>query len=358
MSGKVLLYTHALVGGGGERLWASLASVLAAQGYDVIFAEDHVANENRGLLSSAVRVVTLGGGHLASTRALAHLLKRERPDVALSAIGASNLKLIAANMMAGRRTPVVISYHGFDDWKSGKLSFLTYALLPILSRLADKVVAVSDGLAEVITSRWRARADRVVSLHNPVFFPDNIHVPAPEALAARSNQILAVGRLVPEKDYPTLLTALSRLKTKDATLLILGAGPLESELRNLAKSLDVQSRVTFAGYATSPWHAYADAKCFVLSSRKEAFGNIIVEALAHGLPVVATRTVGADYILDGGTYGRLVAISDVDALAAAIDATLADPCANAQRVTRAATFSMAARVPANIALIESVKRRI
>lgn len=356
MSGPVLLYTHALVGGGGERLWASLASALAEAGYDVILAEDRAGFENRGLLNPAVRTITLGDGHVASTRALARLLARERPIAALSAIGASNLKLAAADVLSGRKTPIVLTYHGFDDWKSGKLSFLTYAMLPLLSRMSARIVAVSDGLADELKSRWRARRAAVETIYNPVFFPQTIAVPRAEDLRNRPNRLLAVGRLVEDKDYPTLLAAMAKLKTKDATLTVLGAGPLEAELLAQAHQLGIADRVTFSGYATEPWSAYAMAKCFVLPSRKEAFGNVIVEAMAHGLPVVATRNAGSVVTTDDGRFARLVPIGDADAMADVIDATLANPGAPDARAQRAQSFSMAARVPAYVKLIESVRR--
>lgn len=356
MSGTVLLYTHALVGGGGERLWASLASALADAGYDVVLAEDRTAYENRGLLNSAVRVVTLGGGHMASTRALARLLARERPIAALSAIGASNLKLAAANLMSGSKTPTVLTYHGFDDWKLGKLGFFTYALLPLLSRMSARIVAVSDGLAHDLKTRWRAKPTAVDVIYNPVFFPNTIDVPSADGLARRHNRLLAVGRLVEDKDYPMLLAAMTKLKTDNVTLTVLGDGPLEADLLAQARQLGIADRVTFAGYATEPWPAYAAAKCFVLSSRKEAFGNVIVEAMAYGLPVVATRNAGSVISLDDGRFGRLVPVGDADTMADAIDATLRDPGSPAARVQRAHAFSMAERVPAYVNLIESVRR--
>src|SRR5262249_20190636 len=98
---RLLFYTHGLVGGGGERVWALTASGLQRRGHDVSFAVDFVAKENEHLLVPEVRRHVLGRGHGAAVSALARVLRQERPDVAFAAIGASNLKLIAAKALAG-----------------------------------------------------------------------------------------------------------------------------------------------------------------------------------------------------------------------------------------------------------------
>jgi glycosyltransferase involved in cell wall biosynthesis len=116
----------------------------------------------------------------------------------------------------------------------------------------------------------------------------------------------------------------------------------------------LQGRVDLAGYQPEPWPHYRHAKCLALSSQSEQFGNVIVEALAHGLPVVATNCTGPREILDEGRYGEIVPIGDADALAAAIDRALEAPGNPEPRRDRARSFSFAARVPHYVNLIEEV----
>jgi glycosyltransferase involved in cell wall biosynthesis len=351
---RILFYTHGLVDGGGERLWACLASSFKQRGYDVIFAQDFEADENKHNLDPSIPLHTLGRNHIAATRRLAQLLRDEKPDVALSAIGGSNLKLLLASALSRAATLPVITYHGEMEWKTGWLSYFSYAGLPLLSRWATRTVAVSDGLAYLLKTKWRAHTRRMVTIFNPVFFPRDVQIPTPHELAERENLVLSVGRLVPEKDYLTLVRAFARLKTANARLVILGKGPEQHRIEAEVRKLRLEGRVLLPGYVKEPWTVYQSAKCFVSSSNSEPFGNVVVEAMAYGLPVVATACSGPHHILDHGTYGRIVGIGNHVQLAQAIDATLASPGDPAQRRQRAEDFSFEARVPAYESLIREI----
>lgn len=351
---KILFYTHGLVDGGAERLWACLASAFKVRGYDVIFVQDFEAEDNRANLDVDIPLFTLGANHVRAIRRLAELLRRERPDIAISAVGGSNTKLLAAKLIARSGVRVVISYHGYNEWRSGWLSWLTYLGLPVLSRIADRTVAVSEGLRDELVRRWRSDESRTVSIHNPVFFPESAPVPDAAELAARDNLVLAVGRFVPEKDFMTLIRAFALVRTPGVRLVILGKGPQRAMLEREIERHGLQSRIAMPGYSREPWTHYAAAKCFVLSSVSEPFGNVVVEAMAHGLPIVATACSGPLEILQHGRYGRIVSLRDEVQLAQAIDDTLADPGDPDARRGRADEFSFAVRVPAYVALVEAV----
>ena len=354
MSNKILFYTHGLVDGGGERLWSCLASAFKARGNDVIFVQDFEADENRSNLDRAIPLFTIGRSHWRAVRRLADILRQEKPDIALSAIGGSNTKLMLAKWLARSPIRTVITYHGFCEWRSGLLSFVTYLALPVLSAFADCTVAVSDGLREQLIKRWGARPQKTITILNPVFFPAAAPVPSETELCERPDVLLAVGRLVPEKDFPTLLRAFARLERPSARLIILGKGPEEARLKTLSKDLGIASRVTLAGYSKEPWRFYSQAKCFVLSSLSEPFGNVVVEAMAYGLPIVATASAGPQEILRHGKFGRIVAAGSDLQLAHAIADTLEHPGDPAPRRRRAEDFSFAVRVPAYEELVRSV----
>ncbi len=351
---RILFYTHGLVDGGGERLWACLATAFKERGYDVIFAQDFEADDNRQNLDPSIPVHTLGRNHILATRRLARLLKTEKPDVALSAVGGSNLKLLLASVLSRAPTLPVITYHGEMEWKSGWLSYFSYAGLPLLSRWATRTVAVSDGLFDLLVTKWRAHPQKMLTILNPVFFPHSIEIPSADELAERENLVLSVGRLVPEKDFQSLVRAFARLTHKDARLVILGKGPEQARIETEVRKLGLQDRVLLPGYLKEPWTVYGAAKCFVSSSTSEPFGNVVVEAMAYGLPVVATACSGPHQILDHGTYGRIVGIGNDLQLAHAIDATLDQPGDPAFRRQRAEAFSFEARVPAYEALIRDI----
>ena len=354
MPAKLLFYTHGLVDGGGERLWSCLATAMKARGHEVVFAQDFEGEENRANLDASIPLYTLGRNHFRAVRNLAALLRKEKPDVALSAIGGSNTKLLLAKWLARAPTKTIITYHGFNEWKSGLLSLITYLGLPVLSASADMTVAVSDGLREQLIARWGAQPARTMTILNPVFYPQSARVPSEAELRARPDTILAVGRFVPEKDFETLIRAFARVNRPSAKLVILGKGPDESKLVAEIKRLGLTDRVSLPGYSREPWAHYANAKCFALSSNSEPFGNVVVEAMAHGLPVVATACYGPQEILQHGQYGRIVAVGSDLQLAQALDAALEDPGNPQARRVRADDFSFEVRVPAYQAVINQV----
>ncbi|MEQ1694566.1 MAG: glycosyltransferase [Hyphomicrobiaceae bacterium] len=351
---KLLFYTHGLVDGGGERLWACLATAFHQRGYPVIFVQDFEATDNAHNLDPAIPVFTLGRNHYKATKRLIEILQTERPAVSLSGIGASNAKMMVALRFADVPAQPILTYHGFKEWQTGLLSFATYLALPKLSEMAARTVAVSSGLREQLVHRWGAIAQNTVCIHNPVFFPDNAPVPTAQELASREDVILSVGRLVAEKDFTTLVRAFARLDRPNAKLVILGKGPQQAKLEAEIARLGLKGRVELPGYSKEPWSHYARAKCFVSSSNSEPFGNVVVEAMAYGLPVVATACDGPQEILQHGTHGRIVSVGDHVQLAHAIADTLDNPGDPAVRRARANDFSFAVRVPAYQALIDEV----
>ncbi|MGD9784042.1 MAG: glycosyltransferase [Hyphomicrobiaceae bacterium] len=351
---KILFYTHGLVDGGAERLWACLASAFQKRGYDVVFVQDFEADDNRGNLDPAIPLHTLGRGHFRATWRLSRILATEKPALAITAVGGSNTKLLAARALSGHPMHAIISYHGYNEWKTGWLSWFTYYFLPLLSRLADRTIAVSEGLREELIKRWGAEPGKTITIHNPVFFPEVAALPSAAELAHRDNTVLAVGRFVPEKDFRTLIRAFARVRTPNSRLVILGKGPQRDMLVREVHRLGLGERVSMPGYSREPWAAYAAAKCFVLSSISEPFGNVIVEAMAYGLPIVATACSGPLEILRHGRFGRIVSLKDEVQLAQAIDDTLQEPGEPLERRRRTNDFSFSVRVPAYEALVSEV----
>ncbi|WP_237155244.1 glycosyltransferase [Oryzibacter oryziterrae] len=349
---KIVFYIHALAGGGAERVWALMATALAQMGHEVLFAVDYKASANIGMLAGSIPVIELGSGHFTAILALMRLLLRERPDVSISALGASNIKHVVAALLAGRRRRAIISYHGYAENEPKRLSRLSFTLAPLLTRLAGRTVAVSEDLTREVVRRHGGRADRIATILNPVAVPP-IEV-SDATLAARPPIVLAASRLTPMKDLPFLVRAFALLKTPDARLVILGEGDERAQIEAEVDRVGIRPRVEFAGYQEKPWPWYASAKVFALPSRVEAFGLTVVEALAHGLPVVATNCGGPREILDRPGLGILTAHGDEAAFAAALDACLADPGQTAPRMARALDFSVKSRAEAYLDLMTDV----
>ena len=348
---KVVFYTHALAGGGAERVWALLASAFTRAGYNVTLVVDFQADANQMYVDRAVRLVVLGGGHFENVARLSALIKEEAPDAVLSALCISNLKATAAAARAGALDRLLLSYHGFFGSESQPLSVFSYLLTPLLTRMTGATVAVSDSLRRHLTERWRGDPRRIVRIYNPI---NREGEPQPSAadLAARPPAILAVGRLEKHKKFDVLLRAFARVQPPNATLTIMGEGSQRDSLIALINDLGVGDRVRLVGYQIEPWSFYAQAKCLAVSSKSEAFGLVVSEALAHGLAVVSTDCHGPREILADGQYGRLVPIDDPGELARSLSLALADPGDPGPRIARARQFSIDKALAEYGALIE------
>ncbi|HMN70625.1 MAG TPA: glycosyltransferase [Rhodoblastus sp.] len=337
---RLLFYTHALVGGGAERVWARLAAGFAERGDDVDFVVDFEAKENLAFLGDKARLVVLPKGHGAATLALARHLRRRRPHASLSALAVSNLKHTLAATLAGRRDRAILSYHGFYESERERLSNIGYRLTRPLSGTTAATIAVSESLRADLVARFGVAPGRVVTLFNPAApapFPAPV---APADLAAREPLVMAIGRLVPDKGFRDLLDAFAQTRTPGARLVILGEGPLRGELLALRSSLGLDGRVELPGFAADVGSELRRARCVALASPRESFGLVCVEALAHGLPCVTTDSGGPGEIVNAPSLGSIVPVSDPAALARALDAALASPGDPAPRQARAREFSL------------------
>jgi glycosyltransferase involved in cell wall biosynthesis len=191
--------------------------------------------------------------------------------------------------------------------------------------LADHVICNSAALKTELSNHYRVPPARLTVIHNGV----DLNYFQPRALASPPDpaRVLTVARLVPDKDQQTLIQAF-RLVAGDhpgAELWLVGDGPAEKALRQLAADSLPPGKVRFFPGQVDPRPFFQQADLFVLSSVHEAFPNVVLEAMAMGLPVVATRVGGVAELVVPGETGWLVPPRDPAALAAAISQLLADP---------------------------------
>ncbi|NLH80988.1 MAG: glycosyltransferase [Phyllobacteriaceae bacterium] len=335
---KLLLTTRAIVDGGAERVFLTIARRFAARGDDVTMAIDCAVPTEELDETTNPRLVVLGANHAASTFRLAALLREVRPDVALAAVSGSCAKLAMAQTLARTGTPTVFSYHGFEEWRTGRLGALAYYGMPLLDRAASRIVAVSDGLHADLIERWGADPEKTQRIYNPVSLDLDVAAASATRLADRPPLIVAIGRLSIEKGMIDLVDAFARVERPDARLFIGGDGPERDRIARRITELGLDERVRLVGHV-EPCAYYRRARVVAVPSRTEAFGLVVAEALAHGLPIVATACAGPREILGDGRWGRIVPIGDADAMARGLEAALDDPGAPEERIARAATFS-------------------
>lgn len=167
---RVLFYIHGMAGGGAERVFALLASQLAKRGHLVIMVNDFSTVENTPYLDKTIRSIVIGRQHIRGIWRLSSVLKQEKPDVILAALGASNLKMAIARLLTGGRSALILTYHSKFAVERRPLGRLGYIVTPIISQFADWTVAVSRDLAAYLARRWWASV-RTSCIHNPISVP-------------------------------------------------------------------------------------------------------------------------------------------------------------------------------------------
>ncbi|MFQ5784854.1 MAG: glycosyltransferase [Alphaproteobacteria bacterium] len=389
---RIAVLLNTLAGGGVERVCLTLATAFAARGYKV----DLVVCRDDGRMTehvpASVRLVRLPAAsrwraHVAllaarpgplrailplllapkPPRVLKHLpafvryLDREQPEAVLSAFTPVNLMALWANRLAGTSARLVVSEH---ETVSAHIAHRRYrrtypALIGAAYGDAAGIVAVSTGIADDLARIAGLSRARIAVVHNPI--------PCGE-IAARADGgsddpwlmekdvpplILGVGRLAAQKDFATLIRAFARLRAeRPARLAILGEGRERTALERLARTLGVANDVRMPGYVAEPFVWMARAAALALSSRQEGFGNVLVEAMACGCPVVSTDCPsGPREILADGEYGPLVPVGDAAALARAIAGVLDAPPTRARLRARAADFDVASAADAYLGLL-------
>jgi glycosyltransferase involved in cell wall biosynthesis len=188
--------------------------------------------------------------------------------------------------------------------------------------LSDRVTCVSESVANAATSAKMVSHDKLIILPNGVRLPPSI----PNRRDEEHSPFLwiAVGRLAPVKDYPTLFRAFATLRGSPR-LVIAGAGPEEIALRDLAVNLGIEERVEFAGYRLDIHSLLVKADAFVLSSLWEGLPVSVLEAQAAGLPVVATDAAGTREAVLAGQSGLLVPVGGSAALSSAMNQIMDSP---------------------------------
>jgi glycosyltransferase involved in cell wall biosynthesis len=186
----------------------------------------------------------------------------------------------------------------------------------------DILVANTRGLCDWIAGQGWPR-ERLK--HLPNFAADLAGAtPAPLPFTPGARTLLAMGRLHPNKDFPTLLRALARLPA-EVHLALAGEGPERGALEALARELGLGARLAFLGWRQDVGALLAAAEMLVVPSRIEPLGNVVLEGFSAARPVVATAADGPREVIAEGRTGLIVPIGDDAALAAALSGLLADP---------------------------------
>lgn len=350
---RIIFYLPNLNGGGAERSVVEMANIFAEEkGIEVFLVlsqitGDYLNEVNRQL----VKTVSLGTkSRILSIFALRRQIIKIRPDVIFSAGDFTNLINFFACLVSGKLSNCYLGQRGIMSNSYKNRSLLTKKLIIYILMRAYNSVEM------VISNSYGARLDLIdLGLkHDKIKVVSN-HIDVKNVLK-RSEEtshvfntvrdvkyILSVGSLLPVKDYNTLIKsfAIVNSKKKDIELIILGDGPLRTELESLVMSLGLEDKVRFLGFVQNPFPFIASACCFVSTSISEGCPNAILQALVFNVPIIASKNQGdSQYLLDNGKFGRLVEIGDVTSFSNAILEAIELETSGRQNRKRAEYFSI------------------
>lgn len=342
-------YEFPPLGGGGGRASAAIAREMAQMGHEVVVLSSAFKQLPREEARDGYRIVRIPSLRryqekcrvyemiafmLSALWYAVKLARRFKPDFSIafftipSAPAAYLIKrLYGIPYLVSLRGGDVPGFMGKELWLYHRL---TKPLIRLLWQQAKAVVANSSGLKQLARKSSPTLSVAIVPNGVDTRFFQSENPPFPPlpkgglgGFKSHGVRLLTVGRLGPQKAIDTLLIAFSKLRSQLATpvhLSIVGDGPLRQTLEKLAQTLGIASQVSFLG-----WHSpqavrdfYAQADIFVLSSVDEGMPNVILEAMAMGLPIVATTIAGSEELVQHGVNGYLVAPQQPDALARAV----------------------------------------
>lgn len=330
----VAFYLRMLSGGGAERVFINLIDGFIKRGIKV----DLILNIAEGAylpqIPASTRVIELKTPNLLKgLPRLVEYLKKEMPDILISALHFNNEIALWAKQLSGSKTRVIVSEHNTISLHS-KHQTDREKWAPLFAKFfypwADKIIAVSHGAAIDLNQVTGIPLSRIKVIYNPVITTallKQAKEPVEHKWFAKGEApvILAVGRLHKQKDYPTLIRAFAKVRQRiTSRLMVLGTGPDRQKLQLLINELNLQDDVCLFGFVANPYAYMSKASMLVLSSKWEGLPTVLIEALAIGIPVVATDCQsGPNEILNNGQYGSLVPVSDSEAMAAEMIKVLA-----------------------------------
>ena len=311
---KIMFVLPALTAGGAERVMITLMNGLDRDRYAPCLVSVSDKGDLHDLIDQDIDFCTLKQKHLALGWAgLFQHLRREKPDVVISTMAHMNFVLLTMRPFFPKtkfivREAITPSFL-FNKYK--KTSWLIKLMYQILYPAADAVLSPSQIIFDEFRDVLRMSSKNFFVLNNPVN-TKTIRacyeaLSKKDAAHHKSVHFLAVGRLGRQKGFDRLIEYLPRLSLPyDWTLTILGEGDEREHLESLIRKHGFEDKVFMPGLVRPPWQHYLQADCFLMPSRYEGLPNVVLESLACGVPVIATRESGGiAYIRDHSPKGAV-----------------------------------------------------
>lgn len=308
---KIAVYNYNIFGGGSERFTIVLSKGLADLGYEVLLLTGPIHESEYSVAENVKRIVIHSQmSFVKNLKELYEYLNRNKVEVCV-AIGIYPNLVAAATKCFFLSTKIILSERNAPkedvlSWKSKVLRFLFY-------RFADAFVFQTLEAKAFYSKQIQKKG---------VVIPNPLKEGLPKRGEVRSKQIVAVGRLMPQKNYALLLNAFAEVCSwnNDYTLHIYGQGNLEHDLRLLSKELGIDNRVVFEGFVLDVHERIKNADIYVMTSDFEGLPNALMEAMAMGFPVISTDCPagGPRMLITNEQNGLLIPVKDKNALVLAL----------------------------------------
>ncbi|MEW6684726.1 MAG: glycosyltransferase [Candidatus Edwardsbacteria bacterium] len=333
---KIFFVIPSLAGGGAERVMIYLLQYIDRTKFEPWLVVLDSKNNYGEEVPKDIKVVCLNKkGRLDFFRltvSLSKLIRKEAPSLVCSFLEYANYLVVLTRWLSGDKIPLFLSERTTPSLYLKRVRFGAFkkTLTKLLYPKAEGIIAVSKGVKEDLLVNFRVVDERCKVIYNPIdikrtqllskesiehpWFKENIPI------------IVACGNLTVAKNYPMLLKAMKLvLNDTEARLVILGTGEEHIRLESYTKEVGIHKNVSFLGFQKNPFKFMAKSTIFVLSSSWEGFANVLLEAMACGLPVISTRCASSpNEIITSGVEGLLVPVGDEDAMAKAILRLLKD----------------------------------
>jgi len=325
-----------LRGGGAQRTVVNLFNHLDRSAFDPVL----VTGSARGPLLESITdrrgIVDLEKARVREAiLPLGKQIITHRPRLLFSAYPDGNIALMIAKFLSRHKGAVILRESNHRSAQGNPWGPIKGCAVAWSYRKADRVVALSNGVRDDLITRYGLQPEKVKTVYNPVelaFIAKAATANCEDLVEEKDSfRILSAGRLVRQKGFDILINAVARLRPLNIRLTILGEGEDRKDLLNLAERLGVKERVFLPGFQKNPYSWMGRSDLFVLSSRWEGFGHVIVEAMASGTPVLSTRCKsGPEEIITDGVDGILCEPESVEDMAEKIHFMIRNPDARAR----------------------------
>lgn len=299
-------------GGGAERTIENLSSYYYDNNFDItiILIDKYVVGYT---FDNSINIITLNfkkdKNIFRVINELGKLLRIEKFDYIFSFLFRANIINILTSLIFNIR-PIVISERSFSKHNYSKGRILKHIIRIFLRYFyskSDKIIAISDGVKESLIEDMKVKTSIDV-IYNPVILSKNSsHIKTLSSI--NIYKFITIGRLIESKNQKLLIDVIEILTKRNinVVLTIIGDGELKKELQNYVQSKCLEENVVFLGYVERPELYLQDSHMFLFASKYEAFGNVILEAMREGLPIVSFKSEGGPTeILKNGSYGVVI----------------------------------------------------